>query len=316
VELSTEELVVRGAPDTPDVAVDFIVFGLRIGLEDFPVMRPKRSESFLPLEASFDADRGFDPELKKASALARYQRMAADVTGLTAVDLSRAQALKQAIGQRDNQADYPVGSDRSVAAIMMDGVDMDADPDAYIHQMGEQHVPGTGDAVATTDSPTDSLVTAPTGLQRDGNGNVYADSFRPAASEVATMLPAGEALTAGDVVTIDPITGSMALSRLNGDRAVFGVVAAEPGVILGSQQPGDTADETELEDVPVAMSGIVLCKVDASFGAIRPGDLLVTSETPGHAMRSDDPVTGSVLGKAIQSLDVGTGTIRVLVTLR
>ena len=61
---------------------------------------------------------------------------------------------------------------------------------------------------------------------------------------------------------------------------------------------------------------MVLCKVDAGWGSIRPGDLLQSSPTPGHAMRTDDPTVGGVLGKALEPLDAGTGTIRVLVTLR
>ena len=58
------------------------------------------------------------------------------------------------------------------------------------------------------------------------------------------------------------------------------------------------------------------CKVDAGFGAIRPGDLLTTSPTPGHAMRVDDPQPGTILGKALETLEAGTGEIRVLVMAR
>ena len=66
----------------------------------------------------------------------------------------------------------------------------------------------------------------------------------------------------------------------------------------------------------VALAGVVSCKVDATYGAIRPGDLLVTSPTPGHAMRAEVPLPGTMLGKALEPLDEGTGTIDVLVMLR
>jgi hypothetical protein len=69
-------------------------------------------------------------------------------------------------------------------------------------------------------------------------------------------------------------------------------------------------------EVPVAVTGVALCKVDAGYGSIRPGDLLTTSPTPGHAMRTDAPVPGAILGKALEPLDVGTGTVRILVMLR
>lgn len=68
---------------------------------------------------------------------------------------------------------------------------------------------------------------------------------------------------------------------------------------------------------PVAFSGIVPCKADASHGSIQVGDLLTTSPTPGHAMRAGGaPATGTILGKALEPLDQGTGLIKVLVMLR
>ena len=67
---------------------------------------------------------------------------------------------------------------------------------------------------------------------------------------------------------------------------------------------------------PVAFSGIVSCKVDAGYGPVRVGDLLTVSPTPGHAMRSSDHTAGTVLGKALEPLDSGTGIIKVLVMLR
>ena len=66
----------------------------------------------------------------------------------------------------------------------------------------------------------------------------------------------------------------------------------------------------------MALSGVVFCKVDAGFGSIRPGDLLATSPTPGHAMRSDGVIPGTILAKALEPLDIGTGLIKVLVMLR
>jgi hypothetical protein len=65
------------------------------------------------------------------------------------------------------------------------------------------------------------------------------------------------------------------------------------------------------------MAGRVPTKVSAENGPIRVGDLLVTSSTPGYAMRGTDrtQMMGAVIGKALEPLDSGTGTIMVLVTL-
>jgi hypothetical protein len=58
--------------------------------------------------------------------------------------------------------------------------------------------------------------------------------------------------------------------------------------------------------------------VDASYGAIKVGDLLTTSPTPGHAMRTDDPMKafGAVIGKALQPLATDIGLIPILIALQ
>jgi hypothetical protein len=56
---------------------------------------------------------------------------------------------------------------------------------------------------------------------------------------------------------------------------------------------------------------------DASFGAIAPGDLLTSSDTPGHAMKASDHERshGCVIGKAMTGLEEGRGLVLVLVNL-
>jgi len=95
--------------------------------------------------------------------------------------------------------------------------------------------------------------------------------------------------------------------------AVVGVYSAAPGFVGG--QP---VSDQHTGSVPVAILGVISCKVSAENGAIRPGDLLVTSATPGYAMRADrdSAPPGTILGKALESLDSGTGLIQVLVTLQ
>lgn len=61
----------------------------------------------------------------------------------------------------------------------------------------------------------------------------------------------------------------------------------------------------------VALAGRVPVKVDASFGAIRPGDYLTSSPIPGVAMRASGP--GPILGTALESLSEGAGAIQVFV---
>jgi len=99
------------------------------------------------------------------------------------------------------------------------------------------------------------------------------------------------------------------------DTRVAGAVSAQPGLVLGER--GDSK-------AMVAQSGRVRVKADASYGAIKIGDLLVTSPTPGYAMRSKPMRVGgrtmhrpgTLLGKALEALPDGKGEILVLLTLQ
>ena len=100
------------------------------------------------------------------------------------------------------------------------------------------------------------------------------------------------------------------------DKKVAGVISGaggvNPGLLMG--QEGSVADGS----MPVALTGRVYCWADATSGAIEPGDMLTTSATAGHAMRADDAAHshGTVIGKAMTSLDSGQGLVLVLVNLQ
>jgi hypothetical protein len=69
---------------------------------------------------------------------------------------------------------------------------------------------------------------------------------------------------------------------------------------------------------PIALLGKVFCKVDASYAAIGVGDLLTTSDTPGHAMKADNPhqAFGAVIGKALRGVAQGQDLIPILIALQ
>lgn len=68
----------------------------------------------------------------------------------------------------------------------------------------------------------------------------------------------------------------------------------------------------------VTLGAYKAVKADASFGAIRAGDLLTTSSHAGYAMRVTDKAaaSGAIIGKALSSLDKGIGNVTVMVTLK
>lgn len=120
----------------------------------------------------------------------------------------------------------------------------------------------------------------------------------------------------GMVVCIDPDhPGQLTISTKEYDRKVAGIISGaggiKPGMIMDQQEDGDNL-------YPVALSGRVYCWADASYGAIEPGDLLTTSNTPGHAMKVTDydRAKGAIIGKAMSSLKHGRGLVLVLVTLQ
>ncbi|MGE0128352.1 MAG: hypothetical protein AB7U82_09755 [Blastocatellales bacterium] len=166
------------------------------------------------------------------------------------------------------------------------------------------------------------------GLEIDGNLLVYvkalqitggadlAENFDVRATNDSTGVGVTE-IQPGMVVAIDPKNpGKLTLSNRAYDRRVAGVISGaggvEPGMMMG--QKGTLADGKH----PVALTGRVYVWVDATRGSIKPGDLLTTSTTPGHAMKvtNSAQAQGAIIGKAMTGLKSGKGLVLVLVTLQ
>jgi len=137
-------------------------------------------------------------------------------------------------------------------------------------------------------------------------------------SEQFNIMPAGEVTPEpGMVVCIHPRRiGELVVSSKGYDRTVAGVVSGaggvKPGMLMGQQ--GTKANGHS----PVALTGRVYVRCDATTGAIEPGDLLTTAATAGHAMKVTDhtKAQGAILGKAMSGLDGGRGLVLVLVSLQ
>lgn len=109
--------------------------------------------------------------------------------------------------------------------------------------------------------------------------------------------------------------GTLQASSQPHDTRVVGVISG-----AGRYRPGLVLDKQESLAVrqPIALMGKVFCKADAHFGAISVGDLLTSSPTPGHAMKTNDPrqAFGAVIGKALRPLAGGRGLIPILIALQ
>lgn len=101
------------------------------------------------------------------------------------------------------------------------------------------------------------------------------------------------------------------IAALAAGMIVSGANNFSVGAVLGNL-PG-------CEDAPpIALSGRVYVRCDASAGAIEPGNLLTTSDTAGFAMRATyrERSHGAVIGKAMERLNSGHGLVLVLVNLQ
>ena len=174
------------------------------------------------------------------------------------------------------------------------------------------HVAGTTNLIGNV-----SIGTISSNANLDVQGSVtVSGNIAAKYQDVAEWVPASRAIPAGSVVVLDAERSNHVLPSSRAyDTRVAGVVSASPGVILGEGGAGK---------VMVATTGRVRVKVDATGGPIRVGDLLVTSNKEGIAMRSQPldlggtPIhrPGTLIGKALEPLDKGVGEILVLLSLQ
>ncbi len=133
-------------------------------------------------------------------------------------------------------------------------------------------------------------------------------------ADAAEMFDVDGPAEPGTVMVISA-SGTLVAGDRPYDTRVAGIVSG-----AGTFQPALVLDrrQTEHDRAPIALAGKVYCYADASSAPIRAGDLLTTSATPGHAMRVGESsrALGAVVGKALGSLESGTGLIPVLVGLQ
>jgi hypothetical protein len=156
----------------------------------------------------------------------------------------------------------------------------------------------------------------------DQEGSVWADGgftglcYATGFADVAEWVRVTEPVQPGDVLELDPTQpGSYRMARGLATTLVAGVVSTEPGFVLGS--PTHYLLPTTNAHALLALSGIVPVKVTNEGGPIQPGDLLVSSSTPGYAMRwaGDGPCLCALVGKALDVLPLGQGSGLVSVLL-
>lgn len=171
-----------------------------------------------------------------------------------------------------------------------------ATPGAKLEVVGNVNVSGTGNITAA--------------------GTIEGGTIKAKYQDIAEWVESSQELPTGTLVVLDPTKSNQVVASSQAyDTRVAGVISERPGIALG--EAGDNK-------VLVATTGRVRLTVDATKGPIQIGDLLVTSDIPGVAMKSEAINVGGVqihrpgtlIGKALEPLAKGRGEILVLLSLQ
>ncbi|HYK02284.1 MAG TPA: hypothetical protein VE974_11045 [Thermoanaerobaculia bacterium] len=182
-----------------------------------------------------------------------------------------------------------------------------ATPSAKLHVVG--NLLTTGNITATGNLTTTGNIIA--------TGNITGAKVIGAVyQDLAEWVPATVDMAAGTVVVLNRDRNNEVMpSSRQYDTTVAGVVSASPGILLGVEGA---------EKEQIATTGRVKVRVDARVHAVRVGDLLVTSDISGTAMRSEPMQIngrefhqpGTIIGKALEPLQGGVGEILVLLSMQ
>jgi hypothetical protein len=217
-----------------------------------------------------------------------------------------------------------------------------ANPSVRLHVIGNQaYIQGTSDLAALD---VNQGGTGPAALFRGGNVGIGTTSPQAPLDVVGTIKSTALQVNGATTTGVLTITGGadvaepFAMSEPDLPKgAVVIIDEAQPGRLKLSAHPYDTrvagiisgaggvnsgltlSQQGVLEGGQnVALSGRVYALADATESPIKPGDLLTTSETPGHCMKATDRerAYGTVIGKAMSGLTEGCGLVLVLVSLQ
>jgi hypothetical protein len=153
-------------------------------------------------------------------------------------------------------------------------------------------------------------------LDTDGNTTVNVLTIRGGSDLAEPFQMSAADIPKGSLVVIDDENpGKLMRAKEAYDTRVAGIISGANGINAGITLHQEGVIEGGQN---VALSGRVYALADASTGPIKPGDLLTSSDTPGHVMKVSDhtKAQGAIVGKAMSALKDGKGMVLVLVTLQ
>jgi len=178
--------------------------------------------------------------------------------------------------------------------------------DAYLYERAAGSIFfGTGNTKRVTLDSGGNLFPAVNGTQDLGStsyrwNTVWGKASSATYADLAEMYEADKSYSPGTVVEFG---GEFEITEAKlTSKRVAGVISTNPGYLMNSEAKGNFM-------LPVALQGRVPCKV---IGPVYKGDMLV-SAGDGHAIVSEDPKIGTVIGKALENMLGGSGVIEVVV---
>ncbi|MDH7505982.1 MAG: S8 family serine peptidase [Candidatus Acetothermia bacterium] len=150
----------------------------------------------------------------------------------------------------------------------------------------------------------------------------YRKASRPYSTLVAGVISSAPGIVMGGGnakpgVTL-PLSLALSAAGSEGPRLSIGSIAKRHADSLAISLEWTVAGvlaQLRASQPLLALIGVVPVKASTENGPIRPGDLLVSSSTPGHVMRCGElsRCEGAIVGKALEPLEEGQGLIRMLV---
>jgi len=180
--------------------------------------------------------------------------------------------------------------------------------------------PGTSNVAIFKNSPFLSTNPADNVARIDNKGRgFFNDGTQTGGADIAEAFDITGNITAyepGDILVIS-LTKDRTVEKSSGaySNLIAGVYATKPGVLLTEAH----IDADISGKVPMGVIGVVPTKVCLEGGAIKRGDMLVTSSQTGVAMKADlkKVGVGQVLGKALQDYNQPVvAKINVLVNIK
>lgn len=141
------------------------------------------------------------------------------------------------------------------------------------------------------------------------NINVIGNCYGSCSGDLAESLMTRKDVDFAEIVAINE-DGFLEKALFKNQQQIIGITSTNPSVVF----PGKDLKDVSGKKMPIALAGVVALKVNNENGQIKVGDFITASKyKAGYGVKAID--SGTVVGKALESLDEREGSIEVFVSL-